>query len=404
MRRPSLRRRRAVVPPTQIGRDDVIGLHPWGPNTIQWYLDTGAWASPWMAQRVGTVARCMQLVAQQIATLPLRFRGNFEPLWVSNPDPVWFPGGIGSAIFAAVTSMYGWGDAFLWVTSRYETGYAQTWTVIDPQAVVVEVDPSGGRRYRVKESYLDSADVLQISRDPRGGLRGTSALEGYASNVASAIAAEAFASDLYAGGGVPWAVLQPARRVTQEQAEELQAQWLNRAGARGGAPAVIPPDVSFKEFAFNPKDMALLESREWDAKQIAAAFGVPAFMLNMEQAGGLNYSNPEMLFGTWWRTELYPAAHRIAAHLSTWTPRGNWVEFDPSILLRPDMKTESEVWLNLLKEGVVTTNEVRAAVLDLPPAEEGEALALIDEPPGAKANDAPPPPSATPPHLEVIAQ
>jgi len=343
-----------------------------------------------LAFRVGTVARCLQLVAQQIATLPLRFRGGYEPMWVSNPDPVWFGGGVGTAVFAAVSSMYAWGDAFLWATSRYETGYVQAWTVLDPQMVVVEADPRGGRRYKIKEHYLDPDDVLQISRDPRGGLRGTSALEGYASNVASAIAAETFAADLYTGGGVPWAVLQTTRPVDEAQAAELQAKWMTRASARGGAPAVMGPDVSFKEFAFNPKDLALLETREWDAKQIAAAFGVPAFMLNMEQAGGLNYSNPEMLFSTWWRTELYPAAHRIAAHLSTWLPRGSWVEFDPSILLRPDLKTEAEVWLSLLAANVVTPDEVRAAVLDLPPLTEGEALALIDEPPGAKTNPQPP--------------
>jgi len=266
-----------------------------------------------MAGKVGTVARCLQLVSQQVATLPLRFRtgsdSRGEPMWVSNPDPVWFPGGIGSAIFAAASSMYGWGDAFLLVTSRYADGFPQTWTVVDPQKVVVEADPRGGRLYRVDDYYLPTDDVLQITRDPKGSLRGTSALEGYGGNVASAIAAEGYAADTFTGGGVPWAVLQPQRRVTPEQAAEIQAQWMTRAGSRNGVPAVIDKDIVFKEFAFNPKDMALIETREWDAKQIAAAFGVPAFMLNMEQAGGLNYSNPEMLFSTWWRSELYPAAH-----------------------------------------------------------------------------------------------
>lgn len=398
MRRPRFRRR-AALPATNAYDPDLGGL---GPTSIQWYLDTGAWASPGMAGKVGTVCRCLQLVSQQIATLPLRHRGGDEPMWVTNPDPLWFPGGIGSAVFAAVASMYGWGDAFLWCTARYASGYPQTWTVVDPAQVVVEVDPRGGRMYRVKEDYLPSDDVLQITRNPKG-LRGTSALEGYGPNVASALAAEAYAADLYANGGVPWAVLQPSRRVTKEQAEELQAQWMQRAGARGGAPAVLPPDVAYKEFSFNPKDLALLESREWDAKQIAAAFGVPAFMLNMEQAGGLNYSNPEMLFEMWWRSELFPAAHRIASHLSTWTARGQWVEFDPSQLLAPDVVGRQGVASKALADGAMTVNEYRAYVFDLPPVEEGEALAMIDQPPGAKTNEATTPP-ASPPALEVVAQ
>ncbi|HEY7037183.1 MAG TPA: phage portal protein [Thermomicrobiales bacterium] len=354
-----------------------------------------------MASRLGVVARCLQLVSQQIGTMPLRFRGGYQPLWVSNPDPVWFPGGIGSAVFAAAYSMYAWGDAFLWVTSRYQTGYPQTWTVLDPAKVVVEANPRGGRTYRIGETRFATDDILQITRDPKGGLRGTSALEGYAGNVASAAAAEAFAAGVYNGGGIPWAVLQPSRRVTKEQAEELQAQWLSRSGQRNGAPAVLPPDVAYKEFAFNPKDLMLLESREWDAKQIAAAYGVPAFMLNMEQAGGLNYSNPEMLFETWWRAELYPAAHRVESHLSTWVPSGSWVEFDPSILLSPDLAAKQTIYSKALADGVVTEDEYRAAVFDLPPLSEGEALPLIDEPPGAKPSVGQPSP-AEPPALEVV--
>jgi len=397
MRRLFRRRASAQATPS-VFDPDLAGL---GPTSIEWYLATGAWASPTVAERVGTVARCLQLVAQQIATLPLRFRGgDQEPLWVSNPDPVWFPGGIGSAIFAAATSMYGYGDAFLWCTSRYATGYPQTFTVIDPRAVVVEADPRGGRLYRVRDSYVSPDDILQITRNPGGGLRGTSALEGYAPNVAAAMAAEVYAADTFNGGGVPWAVLQTSEPVDEEQAQAIKAQWARRTG--GALPAVIGPDIAYKEFAFNPKDLMLIESREWDAKQIAAAYGVPAFMLNMEQAGGLNYSNPVQMFETWWKSELHPAVRRIDAHLSTWLPRGQWVEFDNADLLSPDIAAKQAVYSKAYADGAVTLNEYRAAVFDLPPVEEGDAVALIDEPPGAKTNDAPAP--AAPPVLEVIAQ
>ena len=52
-------------------------------------------------------------------------------------------------------------------------------------------------------------------------------------------------------------------------------------------------------------------------------------------------------------------------------PNGGVVQFFRN---PPDATT------GLLNAGVVTENEVRAAVLDLPPLEEGEALDLIDEP------------------------
>ena len=171
--------------------------------------------SPPMAERVGTANRCLQLVSQQIAAMPLRFRGTFEPMWVSNPDPVWFANGIGDVMFATTWSIYSWGDAFLWITDRYETGWPRAFTLINPGTVTVTAEDDG-RRYKISgaELEVDNADVLQISRDPRGGLRGTGALSSYAGNLMAAAEAERYAGDVYAGGGVPWAVLQPQRRLT----------------------------------------------------------------------------------------------------------------------------------------------------------------------------------------------
>lgn len=394
---------------------DVPGLHPRRGGSM-WNTSAPSSLVPWLQawwrngqappsnafDSVGTANRCQQLVSQQISTMPLRFRGAEEPAWVANPDPVWFPNGIAEAIFAAVWSIYAWGDAFLYVTDRYQaTGYPRLWTVLDPAAVTVESDPAGGRRYRAGSVPLDPFDVLQVPRSPTGALRSSSALAAYASNLAAAAAAEQFAADVFYAGGIPWGALKPDRRLDAQQAGELQAQWSARAGLRRGAPAVLPPDVTFQQFQFNPKDLLLLESREWDAKQIAAAYGVPAFMVNMDQGGGLNYSNPEMLFSTWWRTELYPTGRRLESALSTWLPRGNWVEFDPSATLRPDLETMAQTWLALLAAGVVTQDEVRAAVLDLPPLSEGEALALIDEPPGSSATELDA--VAALPALEVVA-
>jgi HK97 family phage portal protein len=382
--------------------EDVLGLHPNSmPLPMQSWL-YGQTRTPATINSVGSANRCLQLVCQQIATSPLRFRGTAEPVWVANPDPVWFPNGIGDAMFAACWSIYAWGDAFLYVTDRYEsTGYPRLWTVLDPSAVSVEADPAGGRLYRAGDVYLDAFNVIQVPRCPNGELRSTSALAAYASNLTSAAAAETAAADFFLAGGVPWGALKPKRRTDSTQAGELQSQWTTRVGSRRGAPAVLPPDVEFQQFQFNPKDLLLLESREWDAKQIAAAFGVPAFMLNLDQGGGLNYSNPEMLFATWWRTELYPVARRIESALSIWLPRGNWVEFDPSASLRPDLATMTTTWLALLAAGAVTEDEVRAAVLDLPPLTQGEALELIDEPPGANVAmiEAPTP---TPAALEAV--
>jgi HK97 family phage portal protein len=338
---------------------------------------------------VGTVDRCLQLNSQQVATMPLRYKHSaatlgFEPAWVHDPDPAWYPNGIGAAVFSAVWSMYAQGDAFLYVTSRYETGYPRTWTVLD--AVTMKVTDGGGvRLYESNKTELDPDDVVQVTRDSRGGLRGRSALDAYWANVESAYQAESYAADVYQSTGVNRVALRSTdRRISAEQATEIQAQWVAAVSRRLGAPAIIPPDLELlQSLTISPKDMMLLESREYDARQIAAAFGVPAVLLNIALSGSVVYQAPAQLFELWWRTELMPCAVKLQEALSRWLPRGHWVEFDPAQILRPDLETQVKTYSKAYADGAITLDEYRAAVFDLPPLERGDQSADYYEEAGA---------------------
>lgn len=351
-------------------------IHRWW-NELQ-----GAGFSPRLIERVGVANRCLQLNSQQIGCMPLRFFGNYEPAWVASPDPVWYPNGIGDALFAAAWSMYGWGDAFLLVTARYASGYPSAWTVLHPEFVNVQKDEGGRRAYDVQGKPLNSEDVVQITRDPRGNLRGTSALRSFAANVAGTILGSEVAAVT-----TPNAVLKSQKRLTKAQAEALQDQWVERTSLRRGAPAVLPPEIDFQTLAFSPADLMLLDSRQFDARQICAAFGIPPFMMNLPLEGGLTYQNPEMLGEFWWRHELRPAAMRIANALTAnMLPRGSSVTFDARELLAPSFKELVDGWTAMEAAGMVTRDEFRAVVLGLPPETPEDALADLMQPPVAETS------------------
>jgi HK97 family phage portal protein len=156
-----------------------------------------------------------------------------------------------------------------------------------------------------------------------------------------------------------------------------------------GAPAVLSEGLDFSILSWSPRDLMLLELREFDAKAIASAYGVPAFLLNLPQADGLNYSNPTNLFKLWWQAELMPMGRRMEVGLSTWLPSGQSIEFDPRVLLRPDFEVQVRAMVSLLEKDVVTVDEVREAVLDLPPISETQTLELLDTgPPGQQSSSA----------------
>lgn len=303
-------------------------------NEIQ---QAGAFFSPRLAERVWVANRCIQLNAQQIAAMQLKFFGSSdlvpEPAWVANPDPVWFPNGIGDAVFATVRNLYGWGYAILQVTSRYANGFPQGWTVLDSEQVVIEFK-NGRRRYKVGETTLDPSDIVQIDRNP-GGLHGTSALRSYANQAWGVIYGGQLTQNTMSSGGVPQSVLKADTTLNETQARALQSQWVG--GDRPpGAPAILPKGLDFSVLSFSPKDLLLLDAQQFNARVVASAFGVPAFLLNLPMEGSLIYQNPQALGEFWWRFELRSTAKRIAdAMTANLLPRGNAVLFESSDTFAP---------------------------------------------------------------------
>jgi HK97 family phage portal protein len=326
-----------------LGRDDldepVDGTNQtlWPAVSTFWsetFENSGLFISPRLAERIWIANRCIQLNAQQIASMPLRFGstapgGGFEPAWISNPDPNWYPNGISDAIFAIVRSLYGWGYAIVLVTDRYASGFPRSWTVLDPETV--EFDFVNGRRaYKVNDRPLNRLDVIQIDRDPGSGLHGTSAIRAFATQAWSVVSSGELGRTVTTGG-VPQAVIRSTRRKTKAQAEKIQAQWVAATSRRGGAPPVLDPELSFEPLSFSPRDLALLDLQEFNARALMSAYGVPPVLLNLALTGGLTYQNPAMLGEQWWRFELRPTSKRIAdAFTAQALPAGNWVKLDAS--------------------------------------------------------------------------
>jgi hypothetical protein len=294
-----------------------------------------------LAERVWVAARCQQLNSQQVGAMKLQWNGSAgtdEPAWVSSPDPALFPNGIGDAMYAITDQLYGWGWSVQYVTDFYQSGYPRRWTVIPSSACTPRFNDQGRREYKLGETLLDPARVIQIDRNPTTAAHGTSALRAYAQRAYSLLAAGNKSLSV-SQDAFPPGYLKSESRLTSDQAETAQASWMTKTAARAGGVPVLGQGWDFKNSGINPADMALLETQEWDARVICTAYGVPSVALNMAMQGGLTYQNPEALFRMWWLTELRPTAKRIAdAFNAQALPAGQWVNVDAS-----DITTEGSV-------------------------------------------------------------
>jgi hypothetical protein len=338
-----------------------------------WYADqTSLMPSKDLAAKVWVANRCVHLNAQQISTMPITVAGDIDdpPDWVSSPDPAWYPNGIADAVFAIVSQLYGWGFSCQYITDVDSDGYPRRWTVL-PSADVQIRGVDGRREYRLGDTLLEADRIVQIDRDPSArALHGTPALTAYAQNAWGLLAA-GNQSMTVNQGGIPSAVLKPQKKITKEQAETLQLQWANATTARNGLPPVLPPDLDFEVLSFDPSELALLETQEFNARAIATAFGVPAMLINMPVTGGLTYQNPAMLGEMWWRFELRPLSTRIAnAWSEQMLPAGQFVTFDAKDTILPlDAGDDEDLGLLVsrlglgVQYGIISADEARKKLI-----------------------------------------
>ena len=60
--------------------------------------------------------------------------------------------------------------------------------------------------------------------------------------------------------------------------------WVQGATSRNGAPAVLSGTLELETLTTSPREMALLELRIFDETRIAAALGVPPYLVGLAYA------------------------------------------------------------------------------------------------------------------------
>lgn len=306
------------------------------------------------------------------------------PEWANNPEPGTYADWTEAAKQLFNTLQVN-GEAILWSVGRYADGSVARWVVLNPPWVNIE-KRNGEVTYTLGGSPLDREDVCHIKYQSRpGNLRGISPIEWVGQSLIGAAAMEHYAAELAMNGGIPWGILKTNRHLNAREADEMRDRWQAAARVRNGAPAILSGDLTLDTVAINPADMGLLEMRIFDETRIAAAFGVPPFLVGLPQPEGLTYSNANSLFEYHWRATLRTMAVAVAGAISEWAlPRGTRMEFnrDPYVQASPKERAETyQILFNMVDEKgnrAMTIDEIRMAERYLPNTPSPDLLELAE--------------------------
>lgn len=353
------------------------------------------------------VMRCTSLIADTIAGMPWRVYRGFDmqptPRFISDPQrtrPDGRAGGEMPPMPNAMSNVEFWanylvsamwfGDAYAWAPRGAVNGQ-----VLDPLYLInpADVDYHDGQ-YWVGGVPLDMATVIHMRGEPPySGGTGKGVLERFASDFALSSAMRAYAAGIF-NTGIPSGYLKVnSPNITELQADTLKARWMAQHGGPKRSPAVLNAVTDFVPITISPVDSQLDTARTWSIRDIALAFGVPAYMLGVP-GDSSTYANVESRMIEFRTFTLLPWIRRLEAVLDAQFPQGTEVKIVTDGLMRADTATRFTAYESALRAGWLTPDEVRA-LEDRPPLPEQVSTAPEDDMPPV-VPDEPPAPEPTP--------
>ena len=372
------------------GVGDVVGRYPQFNNYVaplsQLYGQTtitssaGERIDEWTALGVSSVLSAVSLLADSVASLPLRAykidpAGNRThvpvPELLANPDPA---SGTNSFEFVhtIMASLALHGNAYIHI-DRDRSGKAIGLVPLHPYQM--QVLPTGdqiSRRYLHLGNEMDAENVLHIRTfTPPQSLVGVSPLIQSRNLVGLSLAMDRQLAQFCSEGGTPSGVLSTDQKLTLDQARTIQATW-EATHRRHRRPAVLSDGLKFSPVTTSAADAQMIQSREQLIRDIARIYRIPSYLIGAT-GDGQTYQNVEQASLNFLTFTITPWIRRLEIAFSKILGSNLDVVFDFSSLLRTDSMTRARVNAVNIMYGAMTPNEARQTV-GLEPYEGGDSF------------------------------
>lgn len=253
---------------------------------------SGASVTADTAMKVSAVYGCVSLIAGAISTLPLgvfqrtaegRDKADHPYWWLFNEQAseAWTSA---AALEYLISSKLFYGDGFGRLIRSNRSNQVTGWEPLHPLSVQ-PFKHEGRVLYRVTKSgeapyTLDSSDMIHLPSLGFDGLTSPSPIT-YAAReaIGTAISAQQFSGQFFAGGANFDYALKTTSRLTTEQLNQLKASLLGRAQNGGRGPLILSGGLEPAQLSVNSKDAEILATRLFTVEEICRVFGVPPHMV-----------------------------------------------------------------------------------------------------------------------------
>ena len=342
---------------------------------------SGVAVSETSAMQMPAVWRAVNLLAGTAASLPLKAYkvGTQDPAaaqLLTTPHPDMTPYELWETAF---THMLLWGNCYLQKVRNGAGAVVELWPIHPSRVKVARVKVAegleGGKLFEVDgKTPLTSREILHIPGIGYDGVTGVSPIRLATQAIGLGLAAEQYASRLYASGALMSGILQTEQRLEQGAADRLKANWQAKVSGLSNAHdiAVLDSGASFQEVSMPATDAQMIESRRYQTQEIARWFGIPPHMLG-EVSGSTSWGTgiEQQSIGFVVYT-LRPWLSRFEQRITKEaTPTGVYAKFKVEGLLRGDSAARGSFYNTMRMVGAYSANDIRR-LEDEPPIDGGD--------------------------------
>lgn len=316
------------------------------------------------AMSISTVYRCVELISDSCAMLPMEIKGIDNKVIADHPLGVAFnhPDNLLSRpllIKMLIQSVLMKGNGFAYV-HRNGDGTASRIQFVPSDEVQIVYDKEKQRLYyicpTISQKHIEPVNMLHLRKYSLDGINGLSVINAANKSIELAKNTETAASKLYEKGCKVDGIIKGG--MTSDQRKDAKEAFL---GSIESGIAVLPPQMDYQSISLSAQDAQIIESRQFNAKDIARFFGVSPSMLG-DLSGGY-YGSIEAEQSAFILHTLNPYLVLMEAEftskLLTGKNKGMRVDFDETYLLRADKNATANYYSRLVTNGIITRNEAR---------------------------------------------
>lgn len=352
--------------------------------------EAGETVTPETSLRVSTVAACVRVIAETVATLPVhiyermpsgrkRYAADNDLNYVlrTRPNPWQTP----FEFFELMTAHCALrGNSYALIYPGAYGATSELWP-LHPSRMSVERLENNSLRYTYtepngKKTAYRQDEIFHLRWTSFDGLMGASPITVASNPIGLAMATDKYGAKYFKNGSKPGGILTTDNPLDKKQREGIKSSWQDAHSGADNAHkvAVLSSGMKWQAIGVSNDDGQFLETRKFQVADIARIFRVPLHMIgdldratfsNIE-AQGIEFVN--QCIGAW----VSRWEQAIVRDLISDDER-YYAKFNVDALKRGDSAARSSFYQGMINTGVLTINEAREFE-ELDPVEGGDTI------------------------------